>query len=62
MRIKVDDKDVELENNAVALDALKALGLNPEIFIVGRDNEIIHEHEVLRDKDKLTLIKVISGG
>lgn len=62
MKVTVNGESVELNENATVLDALKKLSLNTEIFIVSRDNEIIHEHEQLRDKDRLNLIKVISGG
>jgi len=62
MQVTVNGNVVELKENAVVLDALKKLNLNPEIFIVSRDNEIVHEHEQLKDNDRLDLIKVISGG
>lgn len=62
MLVNVDGKDIELKEKAIVLDALKNLNLNPEIFIVSRDDEIVHEHEPLHDKDNLRLIRVISGG
>jgi thiamine biosynthesis protein ThiS len=62
VRIVVDDKVVELKENATVSDALRRLRLNPEVFIVSRDNEIVHENEPVRENDELKLIKVISGG
>ncbi len=62
MRVTVNCEGVELSEKSTVLDALRKLSINPEIFIVSRNGEIIHEHETLRNNDKLELIKVISGG
>lgn len=62
MQINVDGRAVELKDGSTVLDALKKLSLNPEIFIVSRKDEIIHENEEVKANDSLTLIKVISGG
>ena len=62
MRVTVDGKEIEVSESSTVLDSLKQLKLNPEIFLVKRDNEIIHENERLRENDRLELIKVISGG
>lgn len=62
VKVTVDGEEVKVEDGSTVLDSLKQLKLNPEIFLVKRDNEIIHENEQLRENDKLELIKVISGG
>ena len=62
MKVIVDNKAIEVGENSTVLDSLKQLKLNPEIFLVKRNNEIIHENEKLKENDKLELIKVISGG
>ncbi len=62
MRVNVNGETIELEESATVLDALKKLDLNPEIFIVSRNSEVIHENEQLKNNDRLELIKVISGG
>ena len=62
MKVIVDNKAIEVGENSTVLDSLKQLKLNPEIFLVKRNNEIIHENEKLKENDRLELIKVISGG
>ena len=62
MKVTVDDKVIEVMADSTVIDSLRQLNLNPEIFLVKRNNEIIHENEKLRENDKLELIKVISGG
>ena len=43
MKVTVDGKEVKVEDGSTVIDSLKQLKLNPEIFLVKRDNEIIHE-------------------
>ncbi len=62
MEISVDGKRLSLKENTTVREALKACGLNPEIFLVRLGREIIHENELLHDGDNLKLIRVISGG
>lgn len=41
---------------------LAKLKINPETVIIARNNEIIIEEEILKDKDKLEILSVVSGG
>jgi len=43
-------------------DLLDHLKLNPEAFLVVRNNEVVTEEEILQDQDKVELLSVISGG
>ena len=43
-------------------ELLKQIQINPETFLVIRNNEVLTEEEELKDKDKLELLSVISGG
>lgn len=43
-------------------ELLTQLKLNPESFLVVRNNEVITEEEILQDQDKIELLSVISGG
>lgn len=43
-------------------ELLEHLKLNPEAFLVVRNNEVITEEEILQDQDKIELLSVISGG
>ena len=61
MRLSVDGKEVMIKGQTVE-DMFAELKMNPEIFLVKRNNEIVHEYESLKEGDKIELIKVISGG
>jgi len=41
---------------------LQQLKLNPEAIIVTRNEEILTEEELLKNKDNLTILSVVSGG
>ena len=43
-------------------EVLQHLKLNPESFLVVRNNEVITEEETLQDNDRIELLSVISGG
>ena len=52
---------VSLKGHTVK-DLLHQLKINAEAVIVVKNNEVITEDEILKDKDKLELLSVISGG
>ncbi|MEK6937679.1 MAG: MoaD/ThiS family protein [Nanoarchaeota archaeon] len=41
---------------------LQQLKLNPEAIIITRNNEVLTEEEPLKNKDKLIVLSVVSGG
>ncbi|WP_322800774.1 MoaD/ThiS family protein [Thermoflexus sp.] len=43
-------------------EAMKQVGLNPEITLAVREGKLLHENTVLQDGDEIKLIAVISGG
>ncbi len=43
-------------------EAMKQVGLNPEITLAVRDGKLLHESAVLQEGDEVKLIAVISGG
>lgn len=43
-------------------ELLQHLKVNPETILVVRNQEVITEKEILREKDALKLLSVISGG
>jgi len=51
-----------LLKGATVKDLLCQLKINLEAVIVVKNNEVITEDEILKDKDKLELLSVISGG
>lgn len=56
------EKTIELAGNPSVKDLLTKIEINPETVIVSRNDEIITLDEKLKDKDKIKLISVISGG
>ena len=56
------EKTLELANNSSVRDLLEKMKINPVTIIVSRDGNIITENENLKDKDKIRIISVISGG
>ena len=56
------NKSMEFENNALVMDLLKKLDINPVTVIVSRNNELILEDEKLNDNDEIKILSVISGG
>ncbi|WP_448605457.1 MoaD/ThiS family protein, partial [Thermoflexus hugenholtzii] len=43
-------------------EAMKQVGLNPEITLAVREGKLLHENTVLQDGDEVRLVAVISGG
>ena len=41
---------------------LQKLNINPETVIVVKNNELITEEDLVKNKDKLKIMSVISGG
>jgi len=52
---------IEFNGKTVA-DLLKELKINPEVFLVIRNNEVIIEDEIVNENDIIELLSVVSGG
>lgn len=65
MKIKVESRDfsktVEFKGKTIG-ELLKKMKLNPENFVLSKNNEIVLEDERLKSGDKVKLFPVISGG
>ena len=55
-------KKLALRYEAIALDVLQIMKINPEMVLVKRGGEIIPDSEELNDQDKIEIIQVVSGG
>ncbi len=62
MKVKVNEKFIELGNGSKVVDALNAATINPESVLVKRQNRLIPHDATLKDGDILELVTVISGG
>lgn len=54
-----ETKEIEIKDFN---DIFKKLNLNPEAMLVLRDNQLITDKTNLKDKDKIRIMPVISGG
>ena len=53
---------VEIEPPATIEQVLRRIGIRPSEFITVLNGEIVTELELLKDRDKIKLLKVWSGG
>ena len=53
---------VQLPKNASVKVLLEKLKLNPVNILVSINNEICTEQEIIKEKDKVELFSVVSGG
>ena len=56
------EKTIDLDENSSIKDLLAKMNINPVTVIVSKEDNIILEDENLKDKDRIKLISVISGG
>lgn len=56
------NKNIEIDSNVTVSGLLSLLKINPVTVIVARNNEIVMEDEVLKDKDEIDILSVVSGG
>lgn len=56
------EREVDLEEGALADDAPRALGIRPELVLVFRDDQPLPGNEPLREGDRLRIVRVVSGG
>ncbi len=66
MKVRVNDKDVELPEGAAVADLLAELGLGEQRVAVELNLEIIprarHEETRLGDGDRLEIVTLVGGG
>jgi len=64
VEIKYSEDHVEkLKLNSISVEELlKNLGIDPLEVIVKKDGSVILENEILRNDDRIEIIKVIHGG
>jgi len=57
-----EQKNILLPNTATVNDLLAKLSLNPVAVLVVRKGSVLIEDQLLRDKDELKILSVVSGG
>ncbi len=62
MKVKIDEKLVQVNDGSNVFDLLETLKVNPETVLVKRKNKLVPHDVVLKNNDELELITVISGG
>ena len=62
VKLVLRDKEYEVKPGMTLLSSLEKCNVNPESVIATRNGEMILEDEILKDRDVITLVAVISGG
>ena len=60
--IKLRDKEYNIPGDLTLSQVYKRLRFTPESYLAVREGEIITEDRLLKDKDIVKLVPVISGG
>lgn len=60
--IEKTNKKQEIKFEGSAKKLLSKLKINPETIIIIKNNELVSEDEILKDKDEIKILSVISGG
>jgi thiamine biosynthesis protein ThiS len=59
---KLKTKEMKVKNGSKIADVLKELGINRETVLVRRNGKIVPEEEKIKDRDKIEVIRITSGG
>ena len=62
MKIAINGKNYEVDDNSNVFDALNAVKINPETVLAKKKSKLIPHDAALKDGDILELVTVISGG
>ncbi len=62
VKIILRDRQWEVEPGKSARAVMKALGLNPESYLVVRNGQLVDDSTVFAGGDRVKLVAVISGG
>ena len=62
VKLILRDKEYEVKPGMTLLSALQKINVVPESVIATREGEMILEDEILKDREVIKLIAVISGG
>ncbi len=61
-KLVLRDKEYEVPSGITVKEALRKVGILPEMVLPTRNGELITEDERLEDGDVIKLVAVISGG
>lgn len=62
IHLRQPPKDIEVTGPIPVRQLLKELHLNPEAYLVIRNDDLVTDDEVLKDSDTVEIRPVISGG
>ena len=62
IHLRQPQKDIEVTGPKPVRQLLKELHLNPEAYLVIRNDDLVTDDEVLKDSDTVEIRPVISGG
>lgn len=62
MKVIIDGKEIEIAEGSTLSDLMRACGLNPQDFLAKRNGKLIHDNSSVAEGDKISTIRVVSGG
>ena len=62
IHLRQPPKEIEVTGPKFVRELLKELQLNPEAYLVIRNDDLVTDDEVLKDSDSIEIRPVISGG
>ena len=62
IHLRQPQKEIEVTGPKFVRQLLKELHLNPEVYLVIRNDDLVTDDEVLKDSDTIEIRPVISGG
>lgn len=60
--LEQQNKHVNKKFTGTAKKLLSELGVNSQAVLIVKNNELVTEDEMLKDKDEIKLLSVVSGG
>jgi sulfur carrier protein ThiS len=55
-------KKVSFSGRKTVMDVLRMAGVNPDMVLSRRKGEIIPDDAIVKDRDRLEAMKIVSGG
>lgn len=62
VRIEREDKEISLKFEGTVNELLKQLNIIPETVLVVKNNDLLLKGDKIKNKDKIEILSVFSGG
>ena len=62
MKVFLDTTEVEVPEGSTLSDVMKKCGMSTQDFLARKAGKLIHDNQTLEDGDRISTIRVVSGG